>query len=107
MDVTERFLKYVSFDTTSSEESDTCPTTPASGYWARSWSRKCLRWALRMRASMNMAMYTAAFRPARAVKTSPRGSDCAYGYLSGHAGGNIKPRIIKNYDGAILCSMRH
>ena len=28
MDVTERFLKYVSFDTTSSEESNTYPTTP-------------------------------------------------------------------------------
>ena len=27
MQVTERFLKYVSFDTTSSETSDTVPTT--------------------------------------------------------------------------------
>ena len=27
MEVTQRFLKYVSFDTTSSETSDTVPTT--------------------------------------------------------------------------------
>ena len=40
MDIVERFLKYVSFETTSDETSETCPSSRKNWSWVGIWWRR-------------------------------------------------------------------
>ena len=90
MDVTERFLKYVSFDTTSSEESNTCPTTPGQRLLGEELVKEMLEMGIKD-ARIDEYGYV-------------------YGSIPASAGCENEPCVglIAHMDtGAILCSMRH
>lgn len=43
--VKENFLRYVQIETTSSETSGTCPSTPNQWVLAKCWWTSCTQWA--------------------------------------------------------------
>ena len=100
MDVTERFLKYVSFDTTSSEESNTCPTTPGQRLLGEELVKEMLEMGIKD-ARIDEYGYVYGSIPASAgCENEPCVGLIAHMDTSpAMPGGNIKPRIIKNYDG--------
>lgn len=99
MDIIERFLKYVSFDTQSSEESDSVPSTPKQLVFA-----KYLRDELKDEGFDDVEMddngYVYATLKSNMKKNAP-----TIGFISHYdtspdcSGANVKPRLIKNYDG--------
>jgi len=100
MQVTERFLKYVSFDTTSSETSDTVPTTAHQKELGRYLADELARLGLE-NAHMDQLGYVYAVLPA----TPGQEHVPALGLIShmdtapDFSGENIKPQIIPDYDG--------
>lgn len=95
----ERFLKYVSFDTTSNEESNSVPSTPGQLVLARELKKELEELGLKD-VSLDENGYLMATLPANTDKTIP-----VIGFLAhmdtsdGASGANIKPNIVKNYDG--------
>lgn len=99
MDLIERFLKYVSFDTQSSEESDSVPSTAKQLTFA-----KYLKEELKDEGFDDVEMddmgYVYATLRSNIKKDAP-----TIGFISHYdtspdcSGANVKPRIIKNYDG--------
>ena len=99
MDIIERFLKYVSFDTQSSEESDSVPSTPKQLVFA-----KYLCDELKDEGFDDVEMddngYVYATLKSNMKKNAP-----TIGFISHYdtspdcSGANVKPRLIKNYDG--------
>lgn len=99
MNITERFLRYVSFDTQSSEESDSVPSTPKQLLFA-----KYLKEELKDEGFDDVEMddmgYVYATLKANTKKKVP-----TIGFISHYdtspdcSGANIKPRIIEKYDG--------
>lgn len=97
--VTERFLKYVEFDTQSIEDMETVPSTEKQKILARA-----LAGELKEIGAQNVRMddhsYVYATIPATSKKKLP-----AIGFIShmdtsdAISGKDVKPRIIKNYDG--------
>ena len=71
MQVTERFLKYVSFDTTSSETSDTVPTTAHQKELGRYLADELARLGLE-NAHMDQLGYVYAVLPPRRVRSTSR-----------------------------------
>ncbi|MCQ2415352.1 MAG: peptidase T [Lachnospiraceae bacterium] len=101
MNVTERFLQYVSFPTQSDETSDTCPSTAcqlALGQY--------LRDELASLGAKDVCLdengYVYATIPAsKGYENAPKVMFCSHMDTAEEAGGeNIRPRIIKNYDGS-------
>ena len=99
MTLTERFLKYVSFDTQSSETSETTPSTKKQWDLARYLEQelKDLGFA---DVELDGNGYLYATLPANTDKAVP-----TIGFISHMdtspdcSGKDIKPRIVKNYDG--------
>jgi len=99
MDIIERFLKYVSFDTQSAEDSGSVPSTPKQLVFA-----KYLRDELKDEGFDDVEMddngYVYATLRSNMKKDVP-----TIGFISHYdtspdcSGANVKPRIIKNYDG--------
>ena len=99
MDIIERFLKYVSFDTQSAEDSSSVPSTPKQLVFA-----KYLRDELKDEGFDDVEMddngYVYATLCSNMKKDVP-----TIGFISHYdtspdcSGANVKPRIIKNYDG--------
>ena len=99
MDIIERFLKYVSFDTQSAEDSSSVPSTPKQLVFA-----KYLRDELKDEGFDDVEMddngYVYATLRSNMKKDVP-----TIGFISHYdtspdcSGANVKPRIIKNYDG--------
>lgn len=100
MTLTERFLKYVSFDTQSSEESETTPSTEKQWALARYLEQELTELGF-ADVELDGNGYLYATLPANTDKTVP-----TIGFISHMdtspdcSGKDIKPRIIKNYDGS-------
>ena len=100
MTLTERFLKYVSFDTQSSEESETTPSTEKQWALARYLEQELKELGF-ADVELDGNGYLYATLPANTDKPVP-----TIGFISHMdtspdcSGKDIKPRIIKNYDGS-------
>lgn len=99
MDLIERFLNYVSFDTQSSETGTTTPSTQKQLVFAE-YLKKELNSLDFEDVYLDNNGYLYATLPANTDKKTP-----TVGFISHYdtspdcSGANIKPRIVKNYDG--------
>ena len=99
MEITERFLNYTQFDTQSSEESDTVPSTSKQLIFAKYLKEELEREGL-SDVEMDEQGYIYATLKANTKKNIP-----TIGFISHYdtspdcSGANIHPRIVKNYDG--------
>lgn len=99
MDIVERFLKYVSFDTQSAEDADTTPST-AKQLKLAEYLRDELKEIGLTEVEMDENGYVYATLPANTDKDIP-----TIGFISHMdtspdcSGANIHPRIVKDYDG--------
>lgn len=99
MDLIERFLNYVSFDTQSSETGTTTPSTQKQLVFAE-YLKKELNNLDFDDVYLDNNGYLYATLPANTDKKTP-----TVGFISHYdtspdcSGANIKPRIVKNYDG--------
>ena len=99
MEITERFLNYVKFDTQSSEESTTVPSTPKQLIFA-----KYLKEELENEGFDDVEMDDKGYIYAT-LKSNIKKDVPTIGFISHYdtspdcSGENVKPRIVKNYDG--------
>ena len=99
MNLTERFLNYTKFDTQSSEESQTVPSTPKQLIFAE-YLKKELQDEGFSDVEMDDKGYIYATLPANTKKDIPTiGFISHYDTSPDASGANIKPRIVENYDG--------
>ena len=99
MDIVERFLGYVGFDTQSSELSETTPSTPKQLVFAK-YLKDELKDVGLSDVSLDDNGYIYATLPANTLKRTPTiGFISHYDTAPDASGANIKPRIIRNYDG--------
>ena len=99
MNITERFLKYVSFTTTSDENTKMTPSTPGQLEFAQYLAAELKSIGLQD-VDLDENGYLMATLPANTDKIIP-----IIGFIShldtspDMSGKNVKPRIVKNYDG--------
>lgn len=99
MDITERFLNYVKFDTQSSEDSNTVPSTAKQLIFA-----KYLKEELEDEGFSDVEMDDKGYIYAT-LKSNMKKDVPTIGFISHYdtspdcSGENVKPRIIRNYDG--------
>jgi len=99
MNITERFLKYVSFHTTSDAETNLTPSTPGQMVFAQHLVEELTAIGL-SDISLDKNGYIMATLPANTVKVVPTIGFIAHLDTSPDMSGkNVKPRIIKDYDG--------
>lgn len=99
MDIVERFLKYVSFDTQSAEDVNKTPSTDKQLCLANYLKEELLQIGL-TDVEMDANGYVYATLPSNIEKTVPTIGFIAHMDTSPDcSGANIKPRIVKNYDG--------
>ena len=106
MTLVERFLKYVCFDTQSNEETGNTPSTPGQMTFAR-YLRDELESLGLEEVTLDDNGYLFASLPANTDKPIPTIGFIAHLDTSPDMSGkNIRPRIIKNYDGTdiVLCA---
>ena len=105
MTLVERFLKYVSFDTQSSEESETTPSTPKQLVLAKYLKEELEALGLQ-EVLLDENGYLYATLPANTDKKVPTIGFIAHMDTSPDMSGeNVRPRIVKQYDGGdiVLC----
>lgn len=99
MNITERFLKYVSFTTTSDENTNLTPSTPGQMIFAQFLVEELKSIGLQ-EVELDKNGYVMATLPANTDKNVP-----VIGFIShmdtspDMSGKNVKPRIVENYDG--------
>lgn len=99
MDITERFINYTQFDTQSSEESESVPSTPKQLVFAKYLTEELEREGL-SDVEMDEQGYIYATLKANTKKDIP-----TIGFISHYdtspdcSGAGIKPRIVRAYDG--------
>lgn len=99
MDIVERFLNYVSFDTQSSEETHTTPSTEKQRVFAQHLKESLVREGLQD-VELDELGYLYATLPSNTSKQVPTIGFIAHMDTSPDASGtNVKPRIVTNYDG--------
>lgn len=99
MTLVERFLNYVSFDTQSSEESNTTPSTPKQMVFANYLEKELTNLGLED-VSLDSNGYLFATLPANINEEVPTIGFIAHMDTSPDMSGeNPKPRIVKDYDG--------
>ncbi|MBQ3628042.1 MAG: tripeptide aminopeptidase PepT, partial [Bacteroidaceae bacterium] len=99
MNIVDRFLKYVSFDTQSSEESETTPST-AKQFNLANYLKDELTELGFTEIELDANGYLYATLPANTPKTVPTIGFIAHMDTSPDcSGADVKPRIVKNYDG--------
>ena len=99
MNIVDRFLKYVSFDTQSSEESETTPST-AKQFNLANYLKEELTELGFTEIELDENGYLYATLPANTTKTVPTIGFIAHMDTSPDcSGANVHPRIVKNYDG--------
>lgn len=97
--LTQRFLKYVSFDTQSSESSNTTPSTPKQMVFAEYLRDELISIGL-SDVELDSNGYLYATLPANTDKQVPTIGFIAHMDTSPDCSGkDVKPRIVKNYDG--------
>lgn len=100
MHVTERFLKYISIDTTSDDTCDHCPSTPAQMEFARMLAEEMEAIGL-VDVSLDENGYIFGTIPS----TIENYQGITLGFIAhmdtsdAASGADIKPQIIRNYDG--------
>ena len=100
MDITERFLNYTKFDTQSSEESDSVPSTPKQLVFA-----EYLKKELEREGFDDVELDDKGYIYAT-LKSNMKGKVPTIGFISHYdtspdcSGADIHPRIVKNYDGS-------
>jgi tripeptide aminopeptidase len=100
MDITERFLNYTKFDTQSAEDSQTVPSTSKQLLFAE-YLRKELEHEGLDDVEMDEKGYIYA-----TLKSNIKGEVPTIGFISHYdtspdcSGANIKPQIVRNYDGS-------
>ena len=99
MNVTERFLKYVKFDTQSDELTNLTPSTPGQYKFAQALEKELQQMGLED-VTLDENGYLMATLPANVDREVPVVGFIAHldtsPDLSGH---NVNPRIVENYDG--------
>ena len=99
MTIVERFLKYVSFDTQSAEDSETTPSTEKQWALAR-FLKEELEGIGLTEVEIDEHAYVYATLPANTDKPLPTVGFIAHMDTSPDCSGkDVKPRIVKNYDG--------
>lgn len=99
MNITERFLKYVGFHTTSDTETNLTPSTPGQMLFARYLVEELTHIGL-TDISLDHNGYVMATLPANTDKKTPVVGFIAHLDTSPDMSGkHIKPRIVTNYDG--------
>ena len=100
MDIIERFLNYTKFDTQSSEESGSVPSTPKQLVFA-----EYLKKELEDEGLSNVEMDDKGYIYAT-LKANTKGDIPTIGFISHYdtspdcSGADIKPSIVRNYDGS-------
>ena len=105
MALVERFLKYVSFDTQSSEETEVTPSTPEQMVFARYLKEELESLGLED-ITLDEHGYLFATLPANIDKPVPTIGFIAHMDTSPDMSGkDVSPRIVQNYDGSdiVLC----
>ena len=106
MALVERFLKYVSFDTQSSEETEVTPSTPGQMVFARYLKEELESLGLED-ITLDEHGYLFATLPANIDKPLPTIGFIAHMDTSPDMSGkDVSPRIVQNYDGSdiVLCA---
>lgn len=99
MDIVERFLNYVSYDTQSSEETGVTPSTEKQRIFAEYLKKELVAEGLQD-VELDELGYLYATLPANTDKHVPTIGFIAHMDTSPDASGqNVKPRIVKHYDG--------
>ena len=99
MDILERFLNYTQFDTQSSEDSSTCPSTDKQWTFARFLKEELKEIGLED-VELDDNGYLYATLPANGAKDAPVIGFIAHMDTSPDcSGADIKPRIVEAYDG--------
>ena len=99
MNITDRFLKYVSFTTTSDENTNMTPSTPGQMIFAKYLADELKSIGMKD-VTLDKNGYIMATLPANTDKEVP-----VIGFIShmdtspDSSGKNVKPRIVENYDG--------
>ena len=105
--VIERFLKYVSYDTQSDEESKECPSTKKQLDLAKELAKELQEMGAEQ-ARVSQYGYVYAIIPAN-LPDEKAGSVPSMGLIAHMdtapflTGANVKPRLVKNYDGKDIC----
>ena len=100
MTIVERFLKYVSFDTQSAEDADTTPSTEKQWALAR-FLKEELEGIGLTEVEIDEHAYVYATLPANTDEAVPTVGFIAHRDTSPDCSGkDVKPRIVKNYDGS-------
>ena len=99
MNITERFLKYVSFTTTSDENTNMTPSTPGQMVFAKYLIEELTSIGL-SDVELDTNGYIMATLPANTDKIVPTIGFVAHMDTSPDMSGrNVKPRVVENYDG--------
>lgn len=109
MNLVERFLKYVSFDTQSSEEGEGCPSTAKQMVFARYLQEELTALGLED-ITLDEHGYLFATLPANTAWDVPTVGFIAHMDTSPDCSGrDVKPRIVEKYDGGdiVLCAEEH
>ena len=100
MNITDRFLKYVSYTTTSDENTNMTPSTPGQKIFARYLVEELTSLGLQ-EVALDENGYVMSTLPANTDKAIPTIGFIAHMDTSPDMSGkHVKPRIVKNYDGA-------
>ncbi len=99
MDITERFLNYTKFDTQSSEESESVPSTSKQLIFANYLKEELEREGLSDVEMDEMGYIYATLKANTKKKTLTIGFISHYDTSPDCSGANIKARIVRNYDG--------
>ncbi|MEA4974236.1 MAG: peptidase T [Paludibacter sp.] len=100
MNITERFLKYVSFHTTSDDSTNLTPSTPGQMFFAQYLVEELTAIGL-TEITLDKNGYVMATLPANTDKSIPTIGFIAHMDTSPDMSGkNIKPRIVEDYDGS-------
>lgn len=100
MDIVERFLKYVSFDTQSSEDSNSVPSTSKQLLFAQYLKDELKAEEFDDVEIDDMGYVYATLKSNIKKKVPTIGFISHYDTSPDCSGANVKPRIIKNYDGS-------
>ncbi len=99
MDITERFLAYTQFDTQSSEDSQTVPSTEKQLIFAKYLKEELEREGLSDVEMDDNGYIYATLKSNTKKKTPTIGFISHYDTSPDCSGANIHPRIVSNYDG--------
>ena len=98
MNITERFLKYVSFCTTSDEETNMTPSTPGQIEFAKYLAAELKEIGMQ-EVTLDENGYVMATLPANAEGKPTIGFIAHMDTAPDASGKNVKARIVENYDG--------